>query len=171
MWEYCNNTDRNDENALISSKLPPTCSSNASQKQKTHPPTKTFIYYVHINIVVHYIHEWEKQPCHSHLLLLKMMLVTFSSSANESAPIWWILFPVMKTVLAYPGMFSGTLSRDLEIHFTVWVAAKHSQPRRQPKQWQGAQTRRTPKNTQNAKMHMLNLNNQSKSKQPKKKKN
>ena len=63
-----------------------------------------------------------------HLLLLRQMLVTFSSSGNESGPIRGMLYPVMMSVLAYPGILSGTARRSFETHFTVFVAAKQVQP-------------------------------------------
>ena len=95
----------------------------------------------------------QKNNRQSHLLLLKMMLVTFSSSAKESGPIWCISFPVMKTVLAYPGTLCGTASRSLETHFTVRVTAKHSQPEGHSEHRCGVQ-RRTPRNTRSAKTHI-----------------
>lgn len=82
-----------------------------------------------------------------------MMLVTFSSSVNELGPIWCILFPVIMTVLAYPGIFSGAVSRSLETHFTVRITAKHSQPKGHSKQRHRAQ-KRIPKNTKTAEKHI-----------------
>lgn len=90
------------------------------------------------------------------LLLFKMILVTLSSSVNESDPIRCISFPVMMIVLAYPGILCGNVVRSVETHLTVRVIAKHSQPKGHSRHWQGAQSR-IPKNTDTTKMHMFKL--------------
>lgn len=59
-------------------------------------------------------------------------------------------------VLAYPGMFFGTVSRDLDTHFTVLVTAKHSQDKGHPESWWGVK-KRSPQNTKTAKTHIVRL--------------
>lgn len=95
------------------------------------------------------IHWW------AHRLLLKMMLVTFSKSTKESAPIRWMLFPVIIRVFTYPGKLCGKTCKLWEMHFTVRVTTEHVQlPGHSEQRWPAKN--RTPKNTLTAiRTHML----------------